>query len=69
MFASRRNRTGISDIDDDHPLFYMPLPMIQNIVTLPPHEREDSLKHISDGDTTGVHDELAAKFVPVVIEM
>ena len=47
----------------------MPLPMIQNIVTLPPHEREDSLKHISDGDTTGVHDELAAKFVPVVIEM
>ena len=47
----------------------MPLPMIQHIVNLSPHEREDFLKRISDGDTMGVHDELAAKGVPAVIEI
>ena len=47
----------------------MPLPMIQNIVTLPLHERYKWLKSISNGDTMGVHDELTAKGVPEFIEM
>ena len=28
IFTLRHDRTGIPDIDDDHPLFDMPLPMI-----------------------------------------
>ena len=69
IFTPCCNRTVIPDIDDDHPLFYMPLPMIRHIVTLPPHEREEFLKRIYDGDNMGVHDELASKFVPAVIEI
>ena len=69
IFIPRRNRTGTPDIDDDHQLFDTPLPMIHNIVTFPNNEREDLLKHISDGDTIVVHDELAAKNVPAVTEI
>ena len=43
--------------------------MIHHIVTLPPHESEELLKHIYDGDTIVVHDEVAAKEIPAVIEM
>ena len=69
IFTPCRDRTGIPDIDDTHPLFDINLPMIQHIVTLPLHEREKLLKLISYGDTTGSHDELASKYVPAVIEM
>ena len=69
IFTPLHDRTYIPYIDDDHPLFDMPLPMIQHIITLPHHEREELLKRIYDGDTMGVHDELASKGVPVVIEM
>ena len=69
IFTACCDRTGIPDIDDDHQLFDMPLPMIQNIVTLPPHDREELLKHISDGDTMRANDELAAKGASTVIEM
>ena len=43
--------------------------MIHHIVTLPPHESEELLKHIYDGDTIGIHDKLASKGVPTVIKM
>ena len=43
--------------------------MIQHIITLTRHEREELLKRIYDGDTVGVYDELASKGTPVVIEM
>ena len=69
IFTHRHNRTVIPDIDNDHPLFDMPLPMIHRIITFPPHDREELLKNISDGYTMGVHDDLMAKAVPAVIEI
>ena len=69
IFTHCRNITGIPDIDDDHPLFDISLPRKQHILTLPTHDNWELLKRISDGDTMGVHDELAAKGVPAVIEI
>ena len=69
LFTPRRNRTGIPDIDDDHPLFDLPLPMIQHILALTPHEREELLKRLVDGYIMGVHGEPSTKGVPTVFEM
>ena len=69
LFTPLRNRTGIPDIDDDHPLFDLPLPMIQHILSLTPHEREEFLERLFDGYIMGVHGELSTKGVPAVVEM
>ena len=69
LFTPRHNRTGIPDIEYDHPLFDLPLPMIQHILSLTPHEREELLKRLFDGDIMGVNGELSTKGVPAVVEM
>ena len=68
-FTPRCDMTGILDIDGYHPLFDMPLPIIHHIVILPPHDREELLKRISDEDTMVLHYELASKGVPAVIDI
>ena len=44
LFSRFRYRTGTPDIDYDQPVFDLPLPMIQYIITLPLHEMEDLYK-------------------------
>ena len=58
ILTHRHDRTGIPDIDNYRPLFDIPLPMIQHIVTLPNLERDNLLKLIYYEDTMGLHGEL-----------
>ena len=69
MFTPRCDMTGILYIDGYNPLFDMSLPIIHHIVILPPHDRGELLKRISDEDTMVLHYELASKGVPAVIEI
>ena len=43
MFTACRYFTVIPDIDDDHQVFDVPLPMIHHMVTLTPHYIEKLL--------------------------
>ena len=69
LFTPCLGSTDIPYIDNDHPVFGLHFPMIQHIVNLPPHERGELSKPLSDGYIMGLHGELAAKGVRAVFEM
>ena len=69
LFTHLRDRTGFPDIDNDNLVFDLPLSMIQHILTLHLHDREDLLKRLSGRGIMVVHGNLAAKGTPAVVEM
>lgn len=68
FFTPLSDRTSIPDIDDFHPVFDLPLPMTQHVVSLPPCEREDLLKRLENGEIMKIYEELEANGIPTAFE-